>query len=87
MFPREKFSKRQKIVHTYGMQDEDLDTGDAVEEAKARLENGESNVELVDVEPPPGAKITIGGKKCKCGSTTHMRTSHKSCKFYKKKRK
>ncbi|KXJ07142.1 hypothetical protein AC249_AIPGENE6000 [Exaiptasia diaphana] len=84
---RAKFVKRQKIVHSYGdiEEVEDIDEHSAVEEAKARLAKGGNTLNYEETAPPRGATVSVGGRKCKCGSSTHVRISHKSCKFYKSK--
>ena len=33
----------------------------------------------------PSSNVVISGKSCRCGSTEHKRTSHKSCPLNKKK--
>ena len=33
---------------------------------------------------PDGIIVSTGGKKCKCGSTTHQPVSHKDCPLNKK---
>ena len=38
-------------------------------------------------EKADGVDIVVGGKKCKCGSTTHQRISHRECPLNKKKLK
>ena len=70
---RRKWLKRKAIEHTY-KHDEDGDLGDddSLEDA-GEATVGESATEV------------ISGKSCRCGSTEHKRTSHKSCPLNKKK--
>jgi hypothetical protein len=83
---RKKYAKKCQIQHSYGDED-DEDNGIDEEVAKAVTERAikEGNapgVVLPDgvVTPPLGANIVIGGENCKwCGSTTHVRRSHKDC--------
>ena len=39
------------------------------------------------VSGPDRAVIIASKKRCKCGSTTHLRTSHHECPMYKNKKK
>ena len=34
---------------------------------------------------PDGVDTILGGKRCKCGSTTHQRISHRDCPLKKTK--
>lgn len=74
--------QQQKIVHTYGdNEDDEFDEQTALREAEARLMENPQRRQMVTkaVAPPKGAKVGIGGKKCRCGSRTHVRISHSSC--------
>ena len=92
---RQQFVKRQKIVHTYGREEEDwLDENEALAEVQKRIRanSNRQSVALREVAPPEGAIVNIGEEtstpvqnKCKCGSTFHKRTSHKDCPLRKKK--
>ena len=65
---RKRWVKRQAILHTYGVEDDD-DGGEEdrtlVQEAE-RILGGEETV-------------IVSGRKCRCGSTTHQRTSSRLC--------
>ena len=67
---RRKWLKRKAIEHTYGHDDDD-DLGN--EEETSGTTDG------------PSSNVVISGKSCRCGSTEHKRTSHKSCPLNKKK--
>lgn len=69
---RKKWVKRQALVHTYGGGDDD-DGNDDVSEEITR----EANVLMGGTVEEDGGLTVISGKKCKCGSTQHKRTSHK----------
>ena len=67
---RKKWGRRQAIMHTYGIDDgpdgsDDEDQG-LVMDAQ-RLLGGETTESIVS------------GKKCRCGSASHKRTTHHSC--------
>jgi len=65
---RKKWVKRQAILHTYGVEDEEDDSGEdrtLVQQAQ-RMVGGEETV-------------IVSGRKCRCGSTTHQRTSSRLC--------
>lgn len=96
LFLRQQFVKRQKIVHSYGREEEDwVDENEALAEVQKRLRASSSRVDgLREVAPPEGAIVNTGErgeapvsiqKKCKCGSISHKRTSHKDCPLRKKK--
>ena len=56
----------------------------AVEVTQAAVATGTapSAPDLQAVRAPDGAQVDVGGKKCKwCGSTAHLRKSHKDCPF------
>ena len=67
---RKRWGKRQAIVHTYGTddgpEDDDVEDQGLVRDAE-RLLGGET------------AGLVATGKKCRCGSTSHKRTTHLSC--------
>ena len=65
---RKKWVKRQAILHTYGVEDE----GDGSEEDRTLVQEAEHIM---------GGEETmmVSGRKCRCGSTTHLRTSSHLC--------
>ena len=73
---RKKWVKQQAVRHTYGGDSEDDgdDDGQLVAEVNDMIGNGE---EL----------LVVSGRKCRCGSTQHQRTSHKDCPLNKKLKK
>ncbi|KAK3744062.1 hypothetical protein QZH41_007954 [Actinostola sp. cb2023] len=73
---RRKWGKRQTVMHTYGNDDED-DEGDPVDQETVRL------AEAAIPEGIDGSTTVISGKKCRCGSTEHRRTSNKACRLNK----
>ena len=72
---RKKWVKQQAVRHTYGQED----SGDEDDDGNLVRDVGEmiGNEDEVTV---------ISGRKCRCGSTTHSRTSHRSCPLNKTKR-
>lgn len=76
-----------QIRHSYGNdgdEEEPLSEEIAVRVTQAALADGTAPAlpVLEDVPAPNGAEIQIGGKKCKwCGSTSHLRKSHKDCPY------
>ena len=76
---RKRWVKQQEIRHDYGEEDgeDDLEV-DSVGGARELL--GSSSV-----SGPDSAVIIASKKKCKCGSTTHLRTSHRECPMNKSK--
>ena len=78
--------KRQRIVHCYGEDEDEWDT----EELQADLEQHMCDGTVphhvpAQSEKPDGVHVVLGGKKCKCGSTTHQRISHRDCPLNKNK--
>ena len=78
--------QRQRIVHSYGEDEDEWDT----EELQAELEQGIRDGTIQchvppEQEKPDSIHVVLGGKKCKCGSTTHQRISHHECPLNKKK--
>ena len=90
---RKEWVKRQHIVHSYGKEDE---AEDYIEEPEVRreLEQRISNGTIIRFVPqantsskPDDIDVVVGGvtkKPCKCGDTTHQRTSHRNCPLNKK---
>lgn len=75
---RRRWTKRQTRTHTYGS-DEDDDNG---------MEEVDSDVVLAARQVVSGnGNSIVSGRKCKCGSTTHQRTSHRSCPHNKRNQK
>ncbi|XP_048585672.1 uncharacterized protein LOC125568208 [Nematostella vectensis] len=66
---RKKWNKRQAVLHTYGTEDDD------------ELDDDDDDPALIrEAENMLRQRTVISGKRpCKCGSTTHQRTSHKDC--------
>lgn len=82
IFHSKECVKRQKIVHTYG-DEELLDTEELQEQLEEQIKAGTVASCIPNIEegslPPKDVELVIGGKKCKCGSTTHQHTSHSDC--------
>ena len=72
---RQKWVKSQKVSHTYGITEESLDSSTLSSPVKA--ESPSMNVRALQQ-----SKMA-----CKCGSTSHSRTSHRDCPFNKGKEK
>ena len=72
---REKWVKQQAVRHSYGQEDsgDEDDDGNLVRDVGEMIGNEDEST-------------LISGRKCRCGSTTHSRTSHRSCPLNKKKR-
>ena len=70
---RKKWVKLKAILHTYGAEDED----DGSEEDRTLVQEAEHLM---------GGEETaiLSGRKCRCGSTTHLRTSSRLCPLNKK---
>ena len=69
---RRKWLKRKAIEHTYGHDEDDN-------------QDTEEPQEIGDVTDGDNSTVVISGKCCRCGSTEHKRTSHRSCPLNKKK--
>lgn len=78
---RKKWVKRQAVVHTYGVGDDDDDNDDVSQEIIR-----DANVLVQGTAEGDGDLTVISGKMCKCGSTEHKRTSHKDCPMNKSKK-
>ena len=78
--------RRQAIVHSYGDQEE-WDAEESLEHLKQCMNNGTVPHSMPSSSSQPsGVHVSIGGKKpCKCGSTSHQRTSHSKCPLNKKR--
>ena len=70
---RKKWVKRQAILYTYGAEDKD----DGSEEDRTLVQEAEH---LMGGEET----VIVSGRKCRCGSTTHLRTSSRLCPLNKK---
>lgn len=70
--------KRQRIVHCYG--EDDVDDEELEEELHQRLKDKAVPHHLPETSDsmPNGVDFVVPGK-CKCGSTSHKRTSHHDC--------
>ena len=66
---RKRWGKRQSLQHTYG--DEDVED---VEDDPVLVAEADSLISDLG-----GGDTTISGKKCRCGSFLHQRTSHRAC--------
>ena len=65
---QKKWVKRQAILHTYGAEDED----DGSEEDRTLIQEAERIMGGEETE-------IVSGRKCRCGSTTHLRISSHLC--------
>lgn len=76
-----------QIRHSYGDDDggdDDTCEANALQVTVAAIADGSAPAVPVggEVPAPAGSEIAIGGKACKlCGSTSHVRKSHKDCPF------
>ena len=85
---RKKYVKHCQIQHAYGDDDVDFNEDEALHLATAAIAEGHFPPlpTLEHVDKPEGALLDIGGKACRwCGSTSHVRKSHKDCKYNNKK--
>ena len=81
---RKQWVKRQHIVHSYGEEDL-IDTSDLRAQLGDCISDGTVTRSIPpSVEQPHNIDIIVSGRKCKCGSTTHQRVSHKECPLRKK---
>ena len=78
---RKRWVKQQEIRHDYGEEDGGEDDVEVDSVGGARELLGSSSV-----SGPDSAVIIASKKKCKCGSTSHLRTSHRECPMNKSKR-
>ena len=73
--------KRQHIVHSYG--DEELvDSAELQAELEQRMIDDASTVphDLPKSKAKPdNLHVTLSGRQCKCGSTSHLRVSSHEC--------
>ena len=89
---RKQWTKRQSIIHSYGSQDHDEDLSPQQSQSDDSSMTGTEFQAIVqaDQQPgPPGDVVVVTSsrgntdqpsvKKCRCGSETHVRISHKSC--------
>ena len=90
---RKKFVRNCQIRHTYGEEDDDdmdINEQDAVRLTEQAIASGTTQAAPICEQPaaaPREAEVMIGGKSCKwCGSTSHLRKSHKDCPFNDKKK-
>ena len=78
--------KRQHIVHSYGEDEDEWDTVELQTELEQHMRDGTVPHHVPPQVPKPdGVDVLLGGKKCKCGSTTHQCISHRECPLNKKK--
>ena len=74
---RKRWAKQQEIKHDYGEED-DLEVDDDSTNVKDLLDSS-------SVSRPDKTIIIASKKRCKCGSPTHLRTSHRQCPMNKGK--
>lgn len=94
---RKQCSKQLQIRHFYGDDDDEeidteLDENEIQTITQAAINMNRAPASLpgyseVPVALPQGATVSIGGKRCRCGSQTHVRTSHRDCPHNKKNSK
>ena len=77
----------------------DIDEEVVLAEVQKQLRKGKANTAFPNTAAPKGAMVNVGGggptassatvqgssKKCRCGSSSHLRTTHKDCPVRKKK--
>ena len=73
---RKRWVKRQAVMHTYDDDGNDeLDDPELVAAADGILGDLEGNQHMT----------AVSGRKCRCGSFSHQRTSHRDCPLNKKR--
>ena len=78
--------KRQHIVYNYGEDEDECGGEELLAELKLQIRDGTVPHHIPALfEKPDNIDVVLGGKKCKCGSTTHQRISHCECPLNKKK--
>ena len=77
-FIRRQFTKRQRIVHTYGNEDDEDDLDEDV--ALAMVLQNTAGTEVNATAGPSRAN----SKKCVCGGTDHLRRSSMLCPLNKR---
>lgn len=84
---RKEWVKRQKIVHSYGEDDDCIDKTELQEQLQECIQKNTvpHSLPAIHTTATEGVEFTIGGKTCKCGSNTHQRISHRDCPLNKKK--
>lgn len=82
---RKEWVRRQKIVHSYG--GDDVDESELLELLEQRVNENTVPHHLPPMQDtmPSDVDFVLGGKKCKCGSRTYQRTSHRDCPMRKRK--
>ena len=80
---RKRWAKQQEIRHDYGVEDgeDDVEVDVEVDDSTGARELRSSS----SVSGPDRAVIIASKKRCKCGSNTHLRTSHRECPMNKSK--
>lgn len=76
-------------MHDYGNVEDNciVDENESIKKAQEQLQSTTGSVDnLVEVQAPAGARISVGGKKCRCGSTSNVKVSHKSCPLNKSRK-
>lgn len=53
-------------------------------QANARMRNGNHKFSIPEVTTPVGAMVSIGGRKCKCGSTSKLQSTNRELEDYKR---
>ena len=74
--------KRQRIVHSYGEEDELAGTAELQALLEHCVKEGTVPHHMPTSTPdgrPENVDVVVSGRRCKCGSTTHQRTSHREC--------
>ena len=79
-YTRKQWVKRQCILHSYG-EEELTDTAELCTELQQRLSEGTipHHMPATTLPAPDNMHVVLSERKCKCGSTTHQRTSHREC--------
>lgn len=73
---RKKWGKRQAVQHSCGADDDHDHDGPAETEDPGWIADAQSLMAAIS----DGNDVTVvSGKKCRCGSTQHKRTSHRLC--------
>lgn len=88
MYYRKEWVKRQRIVHSYGDDDDDdcIEESELQDELHHRISNNTvpHKIPTTSDSIPDHVDFIVGGKRCKCGSSSHQRTSHRNCPLNKK---